>query len=185
MSTPGKVRVAVVFGGRSAEHAISAVSAGSVLGALDPDEYEVVPVGITREGQWVLTSTDPSTLAIRSGKLPEITAGSGSAVVLPADPTSGGLVVLDPADGARSQQLCRDPTAVAAAPDRPYATGRETPGRSAAIAAALAAKHAANVRTEHTAKRRWVAVGATDGRVEHVWVHEREERAGIAPVLFR
>ena len=42
-----KVRVAVVFGGRSAEHAISCVSAGSVIAALDPDRYEVVPVGIT------------------------------------------------------------------------------------------------------------------------------------------
>jgi D-alanine-D-alanine ligase len=41
------VRVAVVFGGRSTEHAISCVSAGSVLAALDPARYEVVPVGIT------------------------------------------------------------------------------------------------------------------------------------------
>ncbi len=50
VSTPRKTRIAVVFGGRSPEHAISAVSAGSVLGALDPDEFEVVPVGITRRG---------------------------------------------------------------------------------------------------------------------------------------
>jgi D-alanine-D-alanine ligase len=78
------------------------VSAGSILGALDPDEYEVVPVGITREGRWVLTGDDPSTLAIRGGALPEITAASGAAVVLPADPTSGGLVVLDASDGARA-----------------------------------------------------------------------------------
>ena len=97
-----KTRIAVVFGGRSTEHAISAVSAGSILAALDPDEFDVVPVGITREGQWVLTSADPSTLAIRGNSLPEITAASGQAVVLPGDPTSGGLVVLDPADGARA-----------------------------------------------------------------------------------
>jgi D-alanine-D-alanine ligase len=97
-----KTRVAVVFGGRSTEHAISAVSAGSVLAALDPDEFEVVPVGITRAGQWVLTSADPSMLAIRGGDLPEITADSGRSVVMPADPTSGGLMVLDPADGARA-----------------------------------------------------------------------------------
>ena len=102
MSTPRRSRIAVVFGGRSAEHAISAVSAGSILAALDPDEFEVVPVGITREGRWVLTGADPSTLAIRGGTLPEITAASGDAVMLPADPTSGGLVVLDPADGARA-----------------------------------------------------------------------------------
>jgi D-alanine-D-alanine ligase len=106
-SSPGdrgrrKTRVAVVFGGRSTEHAISAVSAGGIISALDPDEFEVVPVGITREGRWVLTSADPSALAIRGGALPEITASVGSAVMLPADPTSGGLVVLDPAEGARA-----------------------------------------------------------------------------------
>jgi D-alanine-D-alanine ligase len=77
-----KTRVAVVFGGRSSEHAISCVSAGSILSALDPDRYDVVPVGITREGRWVLTSGDPAQLAIAGGRLPEVTAASGSAVVL-------------------------------------------------------------------------------------------------------
>jgi D-alanine-D-alanine ligase len=95
------VRVAVVFGGRSAEHAVSAVSAGGILGALDPDEYEVVPVGITREGRWVLTKDDPESLSIQDRRMPEITAQSGETVVLPGDPTSGGLVVLEPAHGAQ------------------------------------------------------------------------------------
>ncbi len=94
--------MAIVFGGRSTEHAISCVSAGGILGALDPDEFEVVPVGITRSGQWVLTSGDPQSLAIQGRLLPEVTAESGRAVVLPADPTSRGIVVLDPADGARA-----------------------------------------------------------------------------------
>jgi D-alanine-D-alanine ligase len=102
VSSPRKTRIAVVFGGRSPEHGISAVSAGSVLGALDPDEFEVVPVGITRQGQWVLASGDPQSLSITGRRLPEITDSSGAAVVLPGDPTSGGLVVLDPADGARA-----------------------------------------------------------------------------------
>jgi D-alanine-D-alanine ligase len=102
VTTPRKTRVAVVFGGRSTEHAISCLSAGSVLAALDPDEYEVVPVGITRAGQWVLTDGDPAALAIGSGRrLPEITSGSGTAVVLPGDPSARGLVVLDPGEGAR------------------------------------------------------------------------------------
>jgi D-alanine-D-alanine ligase len=79
---------------------VSVVSAGSILGALDADEYEVVPVGITREGRWVLTHGEP--LAIQGRVWPEITASSGSAVMLPGDPTSGGLVVLDPSDGARA-----------------------------------------------------------------------------------
>jgi D-alanine-D-alanine ligase len=102
VNRPRKTRIAVVFGGRSTEHSISAVSAGSILAALDTDEFEVVPVGITREGRWVLASGDPDMLAIQDSRLPEITASSGHAVVLPGDPTSGGLVVLDAADGARA-----------------------------------------------------------------------------------
>jgi D-alanine-D-alanine ligase len=91
--------VAIVFGGRSTEHAISCVSAGSILGALDPDEYEVVPIGITRAGQWVLAGDDPARLAITDRRLPEITAATGSSVVLAADPTAAGLIVRDPVDG--------------------------------------------------------------------------------------
>jgi D-alanine-D-alanine ligase len=101
VSTPQKTRIAIVFGGRSPEHAVSAVSAGGILAALDPDEYDVVPVGITRSGAWVLTSGNPQSLAIRDRSLPEITAASGEMVVLPGDPTWGGLVVLNPADGVR------------------------------------------------------------------------------------
>jgi D-alanine-D-alanine ligase len=71
------------------------------LAALDPDEYDVVPVGITREGRWVLTSGDPQALAITGRSLPEITAASGTSVMLPGDPTAGGLVVVEPTAGAR------------------------------------------------------------------------------------
>lgn len=97
MTSPRKTRVAIVFGGRSTEHAISCVSAGSILGALDPDEFEIIPIGITRAGRWVLATGDPALLAIADRQLPEITDGSGSAVVLPADPTGNGLMVLAPA----------------------------------------------------------------------------------------
>ncbi len=48
MSQQRKIRVAVVFGGRSAEHAVSCVSAGNVLGAIDTAKYEVIPIGITQ-----------------------------------------------------------------------------------------------------------------------------------------
>jgi D-alanine-D-alanine ligase len=89
-----KVRVAVVFGGRSAEHAISCVSAGSVIAALDPDRYEVVPVGITPDGGWVLADPDQR-LAIADGDLPEVSGGT--AVSLVGDPGGRGLAVLDPA----------------------------------------------------------------------------------------
>jgi D-alanine-D-alanine ligase len=89
----GKVRVAVVFGGRSAEHAISCVSAGSVIAALDPDRYEVVPVGIATDGRWVLTDPDQR-LSITDGKLPEVSGGT--AVSLVGDPEARGLAVLEP-----------------------------------------------------------------------------------------
>ena len=102
MTTPRKTRVAIVFGGRSTEHAISCVSAGSILSALDPDQYEVVPVGITREGGWVLTGGDPSQFAVAGRQLPEITAASGNMVVLAPDPTATDLIVRDPAEGVSS-----------------------------------------------------------------------------------
>jgi D-alanine-D-alanine ligase len=88
-----KVRIAVVFGGRSAEHSISCVSAGSVIGALDPDRYEIVRVGITPDGGWVLADPDQR-LAITDGALPEVTGGT--AVSLVGDPAARGLAVLDP-----------------------------------------------------------------------------------------
>ncbi|HVK26447.1 MAG TPA: D-alanine--D-alanine ligase family protein [Actinokineospora sp.] len=88
-----KIRVAVVFGGRSTEHTVSCVSAASVLANLDRDRFEVVPVGITKDGSWVLGPDDPDTLRIQDRKLPSIT--SGTAVTLPADPTSGRLVILE------------------------------------------------------------------------------------------
>ena len=90
---PGRrIRVAVVFGGRSSEHAISCVSAGSVLRALDRRRYDVVPVGISRDGRWVLEPDDPDRLTITAGQLPEVD-GSGTAVLLAADPTRRGLQV--------------------------------------------------------------------------------------------
>jgi D-alanine-D-alanine ligase len=92
-----RLRVAVVFGGRSSEHAISCVSAGSVLRVLDRDRNEVVPVGITPDGRWVLAADDPDRLAISGGKLPEVD-GAGSQVVLAGDPTSRGLVLSEPGE---------------------------------------------------------------------------------------
>jgi D-alanine-D-alanine ligase len=91
----GRIRVAVVFGGRSSEHAISCVSAGSMLRHLDRARFEVVPVGITPAGAWVLGTDDPARLAIRDRVLPAVDE-SATAVALPGDPTRGGLVVLEP-----------------------------------------------------------------------------------------
>ena len=76
-----RVRVMVLFGGQSSEHAISCVSAGSVIRALDPDHYDVVPVGITTDGRWVRMSADLARLAITDGQLPAVDA-AGEPVAL-------------------------------------------------------------------------------------------------------
>jgi D-alanine-D-alanine ligase len=91
-----KPRIAVVFGGRSSEHAISCATAGSVLQAIDPDRYDVVPVGITQDGRWVLESADPERLAITSAdKLPEVD-GSRAPVALAQQHSASELVVHEP-----------------------------------------------------------------------------------------
>ena len=94
----GRIRVAVVFGGRSNEHAISCVSAGSILRNLDPERFDVVAVGITPDGSWVLTDGDPDALAITNRQLPGVSSESGTELALAADPQRAGqLVSLSPA----------------------------------------------------------------------------------------
>ncbi|KMO78574.1 D-alanine--D-alanine ligase family protein [Mycolicibacterium chlorophenolicum] len=88
-----RTRVAVVYGGRSSEHAISCVSAGSILRNLDPQRFEVVAVGITPQGAWVLTDGRPETLAITDGTLPSVTGSSGTELALSADPARRGQLL--------------------------------------------------------------------------------------------
>src|SRR5687768_9819882 len=84
---PDVIRLVVLFGGQSAEHEVSCVTAASVLGAVDPERYEVVPVGITTEGRWVLADDAVGVL------------GSGAKALLPAgveiEPGPKGLAVTD------------------------------------------------------------------------------------------
>lgn len=94
-----KIRVAVVFGGRSTEHAISCVSAGTILAALDRELFEPVPLGITPEGRWVLATDDAKALEIHDRALPEVK--DGAAVVLAGDPTAGGLAVVEPGEAVQ------------------------------------------------------------------------------------
>jgi D-alanine-D-alanine ligase len=92
-SATGRIRVAVVFGGRSDEHAISCVSAGSILRNLDPQRFEVIPVGITPDGSWLLSDASPATLAITDGQLPKVSGTSGTALALTADPRRRGQLL--------------------------------------------------------------------------------------------
>lgn len=82
-----KLRVGVIFGGRSGEHEVSLLSARSVLQALDPDRYEVIQIGLTHDGAWV---TGPEVLAALEADRPSDLV---PAALLP-DPTRPGLVAL-------------------------------------------------------------------------------------------
>ncbi|MFT4156618.1 MAG: D-alanine--D-alanine ligase family protein [Microbacterium sp.] len=67
-----KQTVVVLFGGRSSEHSISSATAGGVLGAIDRDRYRVIPVGITRDGAFVLEDDDPAKFPLDAAHLPEV-----------------------------------------------------------------------------------------------------------------
>ncbi|MFC9329386.1 D-alanine--D-alanine ligase family protein [Kitasatospora sp. NPDC057015] len=98
-SAAAKPRVAIVFGGRSSEHAISVSTAGSVLRAIDRETYDVLPIGITHEGRWALVSDDPARMAITDGRLPDVAQVAESVegqVVLPVGPDSREVVWAEP-----------------------------------------------------------------------------------------
>ncbi|WP_194422339.1 D-alanine--D-alanine ligase family protein [Microbacterium abyssi] len=77
-----KQTVVVLFGGRSSEHSISSATAGGVLQAIDRDRFDVIPVGITREGAFVLEADDPAKFALDAAHLPEV-VDNGSRVLWP------------------------------------------------------------------------------------------------------
>ena len=96
-----KLRVGILFGGRSGEHEVSLLSAASVFNAIDKNKYEVVPIGITKDGRWLTAAdaerllqgkgvTEPSQAHLRAGD-PEATPGAavlarGEAVIVPPEP---------------------------------------------------------------------------------------------------
>lgn len=94
MAEKRRLRVGVIFGGRSGEHEVSLVSATSVMDALDPKKYEAVPLGITKDGRWRAGSPAQK-------MLPEVLR-TGQRVILPADPNVAALL---PMDKARANTL--------------------------------------------------------------------------------
>ena len=98
MTGQRKIRVAVVFGGRSTEHAVSCASAGLVLSAIDADRYDVLPIGITTDGRWVLTAGDPARLALSGGSVPSVesVAVPGAEITPRTGPGLGALQVTSP-----------------------------------------------------------------------------------------
>jgi len=93
--TPEKkrLRVGILFGGRSGEHEVSLASAASVIRGLDPDKYEAVPIGISKEGHWLIGSAAQK-------MLPEVLKG-GQRVMMTADPTDAAIVKLDGSGGGQ------------------------------------------------------------------------------------
>lgn len=81
------IRIAVIYGGQSTEHAISCISAGSIMAHLSQETYEVFPVGIRRDGTWVVGSTDP----VGGVTLPEV--GEGREIALSVSPRRRGQFV--------------------------------------------------------------------------------------------
>lgn len=88
-----RLRVGILFGGRSGEHEVSLASATSVIRGLDPDKYEAVPIGISKEGHWLIGSAAQK-------MLPEVLKG-GQRVMMTADPTDAALVKLDGSGGGQ------------------------------------------------------------------------------------
>ena len=86
--TTKKIKVGLIFGGRSGEHEVSFCSASSIIKAIDKDKYTVVPIGITKEGRWI--SPQDSELALQSGKIE-----GKSTVILLNDPSGRALVRID------------------------------------------------------------------------------------------
>ncbi len=92
-----RLRVGILFGGRSGEHEVSLASAASVIRALDPEKYEAVPIGISKDGRWLVGSGAQKLL-------PDVLR-SGQRVVLPADPTTGALMPIGEAHGFSSMRV--------------------------------------------------------------------------------
>jgi len=92
-----RLRVGILFGGRSGEHEVSLASAASVIRALDPEKYEAVPIGISKDGRWLVGSGAQKLL-------PDVLR-SGQRVVLPADPTTGALMPIGESPGFSSMRV--------------------------------------------------------------------------------
>lgn len=101
-----KLRVGIIFGGRSGEHDVSIRSAASVIDAIDRKKYDVVPIAISREGKWLSPADAFELLPANAQSLLPATIGSGSrnAVAILGDPSHTGLLSFDRNDGALTSQ---------------------------------------------------------------------------------
>ena len=96
-----KPRVAIVFGGRSSEHAVSCATAAGVLTAIDRERYDVVPVGVARDGSWVLVEDDPAPLRLTPEQTPQV-VHQGTEVALSTSVGDRTLAVHEPGEPPRA-----------------------------------------------------------------------------------
>ncbi len=101
MISEQKIRVALVFGGRSSEHAVSCSTAASVLTAIDRERYDVIPVGIAPDGRWVLMPDEAEPLRLSTRNTPAV-ADTGATVVVPTSTRDRELTVLSPGEVPRT-----------------------------------------------------------------------------------
>ena len=104
MKNSKKLRVGVLFGGRSGEHEISLLSAASVLNAIDKTKYDVVPIGITKDGSWV-TSTHAEALLHGKPQPSVLRAGDPEATSAAAVLAQGSAIVVPPVPGHSSSMV--------------------------------------------------------------------------------
>lgn len=83
-----KKRVVVLYGGRADEHSISCISTAGVLGAMDTERFEPIPVGITKDGKWIINGEDPRGWNLDGGELPTVKITPESRPVM-LDPSRG------------------------------------------------------------------------------------------------
>ena len=86
--TTKPIKIAIIYGGRSSEHSVSCISAGAIMSHLDPEKYELYPIGITQQGTWTVGESDPEKLRSTNGIMPTVTLTKE--VSLAADPARRG-----------------------------------------------------------------------------------------------
>lgn len=86
--TTKPIKIAIIYGGRSSEHSVSCISAGAIMSHLDPEKYELYPIGITQQGTWTVGESDPEKLRSTNGVMPTVTLTKE--VSLAADPARRG-----------------------------------------------------------------------------------------------
>lgn len=71
--TTKPIKIAIIYGGRSSEHSVSCISAGAIMSHLDPEKYELYPIGITQQGTWTVGESDPEKLRSTNAVMPTVT----------------------------------------------------------------------------------------------------------------